>query len=143
MNKTAVFNKPKTWLKLCALLLGIVILVWLPVEETTVTGVLVISGLICAWIGVWLMVKTDSSPKQVIIRHVLIGGGAGLLLAPLAILLMAIKTGIHGHGSPDFTIEQMESVFYQVPYYVLCGALIGAGAGLLRASRTREEQEVV
>ena len=103
MNLTAAINKKKTWLRLAGFLIGVVVLVWLAVEENNETGVLLISGLICTWGGVWLLYKTETVGRHMIFRYILVGGGAGLLLAPLAILLMAIKTSIHGHGSPDFT----------------------------------------
>jgi hypothetical protein len=59
----------------------------------------------------------------------------------LAILLMAIKTGIHGHGTPDYTLDQMQDVFSRMPFFVLGGVLLGAGSGLLRTAKDNESQE--
>ena len=97
-------------MRFSGLLLGILVLVWLPVEESSVLGVLVIAGLICTWGGIWLLFKTGSYRRHGIVRHVLIGGLAGFFVVPAAITLMAIKTGIHGHGTPDFTVEQMQAL---------------------------------
>ena len=141
MNLTATINKTKTWLRLTGFLIGVVVLVWLPIEERSELGVLLISGLICTWIGVWLLHKTDTEGRHVILRFLLVGGGAGLLLAPLAVLLVAIKSGIHGHGSPDFTVSQMQTVISRLPYFVLVGILIGAGSGLLRSMNGKQSQE--
>ncbi len=112
--------------------MGIGILVWLPVEERSELGVLVISGSICTWSAVWLLIMPILNEKQLIMRHILVGTGAGLLLAPLSILLMALKSGIHGHGMPDFTVSQMQDILSRIPYFVLTGFLVGVGSGLWR-----------
>ncbi len=124
------------------MLLGIIVLAWLPVEESSVLGALVVAGLICTWAGIWLLLKTDSYGKHGIFRYMLIGGGSGFLVALLAILLMAIKTGIHGHAMPDFTVEHMQSVLSRMPYFIVGGVLVGAGSGLLRAAKQDQIQEL-
>jgi hypothetical protein len=141
VNLTAAINKKKTWLRLAGFLIGVVVLVWLAVEENNETGVLLISGLICTWGGVWLLYKTETVGRHMIFRYILVGGGAGLLLAPLAILLMAIKTSIHGHGSPDFTVDQMQNILVRIPYFGLGGVLLGTGVGLLRFVQEKGSQE--
>ena len=139
--KSASPDKKQTWLRFAGLLLAIGILVWLPIEEGSELGVLVVSGLICIWGGVWLLGKTSVDDKHLILRNILVGFGAGLMVAPVAILLMAIKSGIHGHGSPDFTVSQMQIVLSRLPYFVLVGILIGAGSGLLRFMSGNQSQE--
>lgn len=141
MNLTASINKKKTWLRLAGFLIGVVVMVWLAIEENNETGVLIISGLICTWGGVWLLHKTDTFGRHVIFRYILVGGGVGLLLVPLAILLMAIKTSIHGHGSPDYTVDQMQNVFSRIPYFGFGGVLLGTGVGLLRFVQGEQSQE--
>jgi hypothetical protein len=125
-------TKGKFWLRISGLIMGIGILVWLPVEERSELGVLVISGSICTWSAVWLLIMPILNEKQLIMRHILVGTGAGLLLAPLSILLMALKSGIHGHGMPDFTVSQMQDILSRIPYFVLTGFLVGVGSGLWR-----------
>ena len=134
-------DKKRIWLRFAGLLLAIGILVWLPIEESSELVVLVVSGLICIWGGVWLLTRTAADDRHLILRHVLVGSGAGLLVAPMAILLMAIKSGIHGHGIPDFTVNQMQTVISRIPYLILGGVLLGAGSGLLRAMNGNQSQE--
>ena len=141
MMKPATPDKKKTWLRFTGLVLGMGILVWLPVEETSELGALVISGLICTWSGVWLLLKPAPDDKHLIMRYVLVGGGAGLLLAPLAMLLMAFKSGIHGHGTPDYTVSQLWDVLCRIPYFVLGGSLVGLGSGLWRFAKGVPSQE--
>ena len=140
MNEPAASNRSPTWLRICGLLLGIVVLVWLPVEESSELGVLVIAGLICTWFGIWLLYKTESHVNHMLWRNVIIWGGMGLLLAPLAIFLMAIKTGIHGHGTPDFTANQMQALISRIPFFILGGILLGTGLGLLRFAKWNESR---
>ena len=141
MNKQAASNRSRTWLRISGLLLGIVVLVWLPVEESSELGVLVVAGLICTLLGLWLLYKTESHAKHMVWRNVIIWGGMGLLLAPLAIFLMAIKTGIHGHGTPDFTADQMQAFISRMPFFILGGILLGTGLGLLRIAKRKESRE--
>ena len=128
-------TKGKIWLRISGLILGIGVLVWLPVEERSELGVLVISGAICTWSAIWSLIKLVLDDKQLIMRHILVGTGAGLILAPLAILLMALKSGIHGHGTPDFTVSQMQDILSRIPYFVLSGFLVGVGSGLWRLAK--------
>ena len=141
MNKPAWIDRSRTWLRFCGFLLGILVLVWLPFEERSVLGVLLIAGLLCTWGGIWLLFRAGSYRKYGVVRYMLIGGLAGFLVVPVAILLMAIKTGIHGHGTPDFTVEQMQAVISRIPYFLFGGVLVGAGIGLLRTVNRDQVRE--
>ena len=141
MNKPAWIDRSRTWLRFCGLLLGILVLVWLPFEERSVLGVLLIAGLLCTWGGIWLLFRAGSYRKYGVVRYMQIGGLAGFLLVPVAILLMAIKTGIHGHGTPDFSVEQMQAVLSRIPYFMFGGVLVGAGIGLLRTVNRERVRE--
>jgi hypothetical protein len=134
-------KKSKMRLKLGGLVLGIAILIWLPIEDSNEVGVLVLSGLICAWAGIWLLQETDQTKLRTIFKYTIIGGGAGLLMGMVAILLMAIKTGIHGHGTPDYTPEQILEIISRTPIFVIGGALLGVGGGLLRIAKLDTIQE--
>ena len=133
----------KFWLRLTALLLGFGILIWLPIEDQSELGVLITSGAICTWIAARLLITSPQNDRQLILRHVLVGSGAGLILAPMAIILMAIKSGIHGHGTPDFSVAQIQSVLSRIPFFVLSGFLIGLGSGILRLAKRSEVNAVV
>jgi len=131
------------WFRFTALLLGFGILVWLPVEDQSELGVLIASGLICTWMAALLLITPPQKNRQLILRHALVGSGAGFILAPLAIILMAVKSGIHGHGTPDFSVDQMQSVISRIPFFVLSGFLIGLGSGVFRLAKRNELIEEV
>ena len=141
-------NNPPTargnfWLRLTALLLGFGILIWLPVEDQSELGVLIASGAICTFIAVRFLITPRPNDRQLIIRHVLVGSGVGLILAPMAIILMAFKSGIHGHGTPDFSVAQIQSVLSRIPFFILSGFLIGLGSGIFRLAKINEVIEEV
>lgn len=122
-------------LRLTALLLGVVILLWISFEDRSESVVLLLAGAICAWWAVRLLVGRPSGRNIVLIRHIIVWILAGLAIAPLAILLMAFKSGIHGHGTPDFTIQQIQSVLLRTPFLAVGGLLLGVGSALWYLAR--------
>ena len=140
-------NPPKArgriWFRLTALLLGFGILIWLPVEDQSDLGVLIAAGATCTWIAARLLITAPQEDRQLILRHALVGGGSGLILAPMAIILMAVKSGIHGHGTPDFSVGQIQSVLSRIPFFVLSGFLLGLGSGIFRLAKRNELKEEV
>jgi hypothetical protein len=54
----------------------------------------------------------------------------GVFTAAVALLLMGVKTGLHGHG-PEFSAEEFNWVFAQAPLWAAAGLLAGSGIGLL------------
>ena len=130
MNKPEM-RRARNWQRLSGVFLLIVTMIWLSTEESSEIGVLLISSLLCTWGGFWLLRRIGYAGRNRIFRHMITGTGVGLLLAPMAIFLMALKTGIHGHGTPDFTAAQMQAVLARTPYFVIGGLLLGVGSGLL------------
>ncbi len=69
-----------------------------------------------------------------IILSSLLGLLSGLLVSPLTVLFMALKTGLHTHG-PEFTPQEVAWALQQAPLWGLFGLLAGLGIGLLLAAR--------
>jgi len=122
-------------LRLTGLLLSVVILLWISFEDRSESVVVLLSAAICAWWAVRLLVGRPSGKIIVLIRHIIVSTLSGLAIAPLAILLMAFKSGIHGHGTPDFTIQQIHLVLLRTPYLAVGGLLLGIGSALWRLAR--------
>jgi apolipoprotein N-acyltransferase len=125
-------------LRVAALAIGVGLLLWLPFEDTNVNAVLLFSATICGWWVVRFLAGLPASAEKVAWRHALPGTLGGLAVSPLAILLMAVKTGLHGHPSPDFTPEQLHVVLASTPAWMAAGFLLGLGGGLCRAYREPE-----
>lgn len=103
--------------------------------------VVLISGGICTWAAAWFLVKPLEGNRQIILRYGLVGMGAGLAVALLGIILMALKSGIHGHGTPDFTVAQLQEVMSRLPFFTISGLLIGLGSGFFRMVRRDPQTE--
>jgi len=59
-----------------------------------------------------------------------LGAAMGLASAVLALLLMAIKTGLHGHG-PEFTAAEIEWIVGQIPLWTMTGIIAALGLGIM------------
>lgn len=70
-----------------------------------------------------------------------VGGGVilGLIFGILTLTLMAIKTGLHGHG-PEFTPDEIAWVLSQIPLWSALGLLVGTGLGALAAGFSSRSQ---
>lgn len=123
------------WLRLAGLFIAVSLFIWIPFEDLGLQWVLILSAAICSWCAVRFLLNRVVSGWQVVLWHSLVGCLAGLAVAPLAALLMLLKSGLHGHAVPDFTVDQMQTVFGLVPYLSLSGLLIGLGFGLWRAAK--------
>lgn len=122
-------------LRLSAVVLGLALLLWIPFEDVNLNFILFFALAISSWWGVRLLLNVSHDPKRILLRHLLVGLLAGLAVTPLAIVLMAFKTGVHGHGIPDFNAAQIEAALWRTPIWVGGGVLIGLGSALWRLSR--------
>ena len=99
--------------------MGILFLIWTPVEDTDVIYALLLGAGIAAWGALWAL------PGRSAGWSLAIGGLAGLLVSPLTIALMSFKSGLHAHGFPDFSPSQAVQVLDQIPYWTAAGLLAG------------------
>jgi hypothetical protein len=120
------------WLRYYTLFIGALLLIWLPFEDSNEQLATAFAAAICAGLAARLAVRWNSPEPASLRNYIFLGTLAGLLVAPLTFLLMAIKTGLHGHLAPDFTGAQVIAVFLRTPVWALGGLLIGLGVGLWR-----------
>jgi len=125
------------WLRFAVLFLGILILIWLPIEDRSASGILIFAALICTLgalagrvvlQGHWVVPARQEEPLRARNRLLVdlpVWLIAGLAVTPVAFLLMAIKTGLHGHGTPDYTPEQMVRILNLAPLWILAGLIFG------------------
>jgi hypothetical protein len=122
---------------MAALLIGAVLLLWLPVEEVSAAGALVFAGAINAWWGTRLLLDAPADRRALLLRYALVGALAGLAVSPVALLLMIFKSGLHSHNQPDFTPGQMLAVIQRTPVWAAAGLLVALGSALLRLARMK------
>lgn len=128
-------GRPKrspAWLTLSGFTLLILSLSWFRIEDTDEKRVLVYAAAVTAWLATRHIVRQSPAARVSIPRFTLVGAVAGLAMVPIAVLLMAMKTGLHGHGTPDFTIDQILSVTNRWFVWGSAGLLIGLLSGLIR-----------
>jgi hypothetical protein len=112
--------------------LATLMLVWIPIEDTSI----LVAQLFSLAISLLLAVTWLNRRNPVRLWHgwemPIAGAAGGLLTGPLALALMAFKTGVHGHGFPDFSPAQVQTVLTLALLWPPAGLLIGTGAELLR-----------
>ena len=122
-------------LRLAGLVIGASIFIWVPFEDLSIQWVLLLSVAICGWFAIRILLNHSTRNWLTVVRHSLVGGLAGLAVAPLAFLLIILKNGLHAHHVPDFTVDQIQALFSLVPYLSISGLLLGFGYGLWRVAR--------
>lgn len=116
--------------RLLAILLGIILMAWVTLEDQSVTLALLFAVAICMLAAAeWLASSTRLSTEKGWLAYPLAGLVSGAATAPIALVLMAVKTGLHGH-TPDYTPAQMSAVLTSFPIWAGAGAFIGLGAGI-------------
>ncbi|MCK4977056.1 MAG: hypothetical protein KAS36_08995 [Anaerolineales bacterium] len=134
------------WYRISALIVGIAWLIWLSIEDLSERWVLIFSVTICVLLAVRFIIyysaqrskNEDKYPQNKEQRsarrflfYPLVGVLTGLAVTPVAIFLMALKTGLHGHFAPEFTSAQVFIVLVRTPIWIVGGLLIGVGVELL------------
>ena len=121
------------YLPAATLLWGLYALMWLALE-----GNVARDGILAGWglalLALWAAARRWGG-RSVSAGHVAaLGAAAGLAwgaaLGPAVLLLMALKTGLHGHG-PEYTAAQIAWVAAQWPWWVGAGGIAGTGLALL------------
>lgn len=107
-----------------ALGLSAALFVWLGLEDNSVVPVTLfgagMSGMV-AW-----RVLMDRRPN--VWLYSITGALAGFAVTPIVLLLMVIKSGLHSHAAPDYSIAHLAAVLERTHFFALSGLLIGLGA---------------
>ena len=82
-------------LRLAGLVIGASIFIWVPFEDLSIQWVLLLSVAICSWFATRLLLNHSTRNWLTVVRHSLVGGLAGLAVAPVAFLLIILKNGLH------------------------------------------------
>ncbi|HRN50187.1 MAG TPA: hypothetical protein PLC52_04750 [Anaerolineales bacterium] len=104
-------------------------LLWLPFEDHHVVLPLMLAIDLCVWLALRLW-SFWSTLSDVFLAALL--AGAWLAAVPVfALGLMFFKGGLHGHGFPDFALQQFAMVLLAIPVCAALGAMLGAGTYLV------------
>jgi hypothetical protein len=120
--------------------IALTILVWLPVEDQNPRNSLLAATFICLVIGAHLWHRTGLDPcRKLWIRFPAGALAIGVFAPILAGVLMSFKSGLHGHGFPEFQYEDYREVFQTIPPYLLAGFVTGMVGGSLRWRECRPD----
>ena len=120
-------------LRAATLLWSLYALVWTRLEAS-----LLRDGLLAGWglalLALWLMARAFGEREVAAGWVAALGAAVGLAwgaaLGPAVLLLMALKTGLHGHGR-EYTAAQITWGAAQWPWWVAAGGIAGVGLALL------------
>lgn len=121
------------WLRFSVYGVGILILMWLPIEDSNEVTAIIFGLLISGIFSLRLTLVRQQSKN--LLRITLIGLLAGLVIVPIALILIAFKTGLHSHGIPDFPANQILSMLGRIPLFALGGLFLGLGSGFWVSAR--------
>ena len=131
----------RNWMRAAWTTVGLASFIWLGWEDPSPVVVILLASLISvAWAST--LIKRGALAAQTgLLRWILMCGLLGAAVGPLAAVLMVLKTGLHGHAPPDFTIEDVLRALRLIPAWAASGALLGLagwlGTRLTDASRPR------
>lgn len=115
-------QRSPVWMRATGLLIGFLFLVWLPFEDVNVLFTVVLASTI----GIWLLLRFLLQKEFSLQGFAVSGAVAGLCVSPLAITMMAFKSGIHAHGFSDFVLPQINTVLAATPWFIVGGLLLGS-----------------
>jgi hypothetical protein len=130
-----IFPEKIPGLKLLLVIWAVYSAVWISLEGALVQVVVMGTATAVLLLGHgwqrWLGGKTVKRGVGLLVTAVsggLLGAGSALL----AIVFMAVKTGLHAHG-PEFTQAEIAWVWNVLPLWTAVWLLVGLGVGLIWA----------
>lgn len=108
--------------------------VWVGFEDRGVQAVVIVAVAFALPLGLQLFAawQTFALPTQAawMLRSVLSGAIAGILVVPITIVLVLIKISLHQHDVPDFSVMDLQNLLPRTPFWILAGLLFGAAGGV-------------
>jgi Mn2+/Fe2+ NRAMP family transporter len=138
------------WYRILFLFVGIFWLFWLSIEDLSERWVLLFAVVFCVLIALCFIIAystpgveenhrnlhpEDEQSTRQFLYYPIVGALTGLAVTPMALFLMALKTGLHGHFSPEFSSTQVITVLFRTPIWFIGGFLIGLGMSLVSWSQ--------
>ena len=125
-----------------AAVVGLYGLIWIALEGALWQLILLAAGL--SLLSVLYLLRRFLGGRYLSTRRWLLlcaalGGAAGPGCALLALALMVVKTGLHGHG-PEFTLAEIQWLVGQIPLWAIAGSLAGLGLAMLGMAFQRPQR---
>jgi hypothetical protein len=114
------------------ILLGLSIFIWLSLENSNENIPVLLALIISSWIAIKNYVRRSKYFSLNFFYILLTGTLIGAAITPIALLLMAIKTGLHAHPMPDFSYAQIDLVIRRTPLWIIGGFTISLGFAIFQ-----------
>lgn len=125
----------RPWMRLVAVGYGLVMLLWLSLEDTHTEPVALLgTGFALLSVAGWLIGQyggVSLAARLWMPGAVLVGALTGAGAALMTTLLMFFKTAQHSHVFPDYPLPMMLAMLQRLPVWGVAGALIGLGVVLI------------
>jgi hypothetical protein len=138
---TSEFGQRRRSLRIAALVIGAGILIWLSFEDQDERSALFFALLTCSLAGVILFQRVWAGAAPPLWVFLLLGMLCGLTVPLATVLLMALKTGLHSHTAPEYTVADLLSVLLRTPLWAAVGLLSGLSAGLWQRYRREKQRD--
>lgn len=127
--------QPDYRLRLGIMLLGVMILIWLSVEDQGTISVHLFGFVVAFVLLLQMTLRTYAGSPYRQLRGgfwLTMGGLLGVLTAITTTLLMFLKTALHSHVYPDYPVEMMLATLLRAPVWGMVGLLIVSGGLLIQ-----------
>jgi hypothetical protein len=120
---------------------GVIGFFWLGYEDRGLAAIVALAVLIAFAIGLEGLARwTQRRPTWTtiwLLRSIIMGALAGVVVGPIAVLLALVKISLHHHPSPDFELASIKTLIGQSIPWMAAGALFGAAGGFLKLSQKK------
>jgi hypothetical protein len=134
-------NRPRRWTRITLAVTGVLWFIWIGIEDQSpisvlIMAVIMIMALLTASLERYFSRLPESAARRfmVIVTSGLMGG---LLVTPVAVLLMAVKVSLHNHSVPDFSRLDVIQVLYSTPAWALGMLMLSAAVALYDRIRSK------
>jgi hypothetical protein len=127
-------NRARIVTRIIVAVTGVLWFIWIGIEDQSPISVLIMAAImVLALLTTSLERHFSRLPESAVRRFVVIvssGLVGGLLVTPVAVLLMAVKVSLHNHSVPDFSRPDVIQVLYSTPAWALGMLMLSAALAL-------------
>lgn len=128
-------------LRMATLSTVVAMLIWLPYEDAQIYTVQFFAIILSILVYLWVIrrareynriyIAAQAWSAHLLLSFAAVGLLAGLLVSPVGLFLMIFKSGLHAHGTFEYSIVQAQDILSLWWVWGLLGMAVGSVAGLI------------